>query len=274
MSFIVVTAVTDAEKASVGRALAARLALPFYDADDFQPPENRAKLARNEALGDLDRWPWLEALAKLVPRWESTGGGVLCCSALKPAELEVLLKNAASVRVVRLGASSDERALEPSNGAIVLPRELTPGEVVERVRRVLLSEGHALRGIVHFAEGSPDADLAGERSAELVDELLSRLGPLGRVLLIPPDYTRLHSGAGELTSLIYERLAGRATVQVLPALGTHAAMTDAEIATMFPGLPRSAVLVHDVRRALSSLGEVPGSFVREVSGGRVDYPVR
>ena len=35
------------------------------------------------------------------------------------------------------------------------------------------------------------------------------LGPARRVLLLPPDFTRRHSGAGELTTLLFDRLAGR-----------------------------------------------------------------
>jgi nickel-dependent lactate racemase len=129
-------------------------------------------------------------------------------------------------------------------------------------------------GSLHFAEGSPSSVLDGARSEELVDALLRALGPLERVLLIPPDYTRLHSGAGALTASLYARLSAHAEVEVLPALGTHAPMTSREIAHMFPGIPQERFRIHDWRNGLKTLGEVPASFVREVSGGRVDYPIR
>jgi len=112
------------------------------------------------------------------------------------------------------------------------------------------------------------------RSAELLDELLRALGPLERVLLVPPDFTRLHSGAGELTSHLYRRLSATATVEVLPALGTHAPMTAEEMTHMFPGIPADAFRIHDWRSDLAVLGEVPASFIREVSGGLLDYPIR
>jgi carbohydrate kinase (thermoresistant glucokinase family) len=297
---IVVMGVTGAGKTTVGKALAERLGLPFFDADDFHPPENRAKMARNEALADADRWPWLETMASSVPRWEATGGAVLACSALKQAYRDVLLKHASSSRLVYLRLSSDEvgprlekrrgahafvgefdrllagqfRDLEEPRDALVEPGYLAPSELVERVRRRLLDEGHELRGVVHFAEGAPEGDLDGEPTSELVESLLKRLGPLRRVLLIPPDFTRLHSGAGELTRLLYERLSPKAEVTVLPALGTHVPMSETEIAQMFPGVPRSIFRIHDFRHDLAPLGEVPGSFVREVSGGKLDYPVR
>jgi carbohydrate kinase (thermoresistant glucokinase family) len=296
---IVVMGVTGAGKSTVGKAIAERLGFAFYDADDFHPPENRAKMARNEPLGDADRWPWLEAMASAVPRWEAAGGAVLACSALKQAYRDVLLKHASASRIVYLRLTADDigprlekrrgahafvgefdrllagqfRDLEEPADALVEPGYLSPNELVERVRRRLLSEGHELRGVIHFAEGAPDAALDGEPSAELVDSLLRRLGQLGRVLLIPPDFTRSHSGAGELTRLLYERLSPKTEVTVLPALGTHAPMSAAEIAAMFPGVPPSVFRTHDFRRDLAPLGEVPGSFVSEVSGGKLDYPI-
>jgi nickel-dependent lactate racemase len=129
-------------------------------------------------------------------------------------------------------------------------------------------------GHVYFAEGAKDAVISRARASELVDELLRALGPLRRVLLVPPDHTRVHSGAGELTSELYARLRGAATVEVLPALGTHAPMTPREIAKMFPGIPNEAFHVHDWRSDLTVLGEVPGSLIAQVSGGLVDYPIR
>ena len=59
---------------------------------------------------------------------------------------------------------------------------------------------------------------------------------------------------------------------MLPALGTHKAMTDHEIQTMFGPTPRDLFRVHDWRNDIVTLGEVPGEFVREVSEGKVDYP--
>ena len=91
-----------------------------------------------------------------------------------------------------------------------------------------LRESLRTGGRVHFAEGALDRIIDRKRADELLGELVSGLGRLGRVLLLPPDFTRFHSGAGELTSLLYARLAKSATVEVLPALGTHAPMTPSE----------------------------------------------
>ena len=81
---IVVMGVTGAGKTTVGKILAQRLGLAFYDADDFHPAENRAKMARNEPLADSDRWPWLDRLRAIIETALAGGGAlVLACSALK-----------------------------------------------------------------------------------------------------------------------------------------------------------------------------------------------
>ncbi len=126
-------------------------------------------------------------------------------------------------------------------------------------------------------EGSPRAVIDEGRAAELVGGLLDRLrerGPLRRVLLLPPDVTRFHSGAGPLTCLLYERLRATAEVAALPATGTHEPMTEAEIARMFPGVPLDRFHAHDWRGGVVPLGEVPAEFIRTVSEGRLDLPVR
>jgi len=57
----------------------------------------------------------------------------------------------------------------------------------------------------HFHEGGEDAEIDRRRAGELLDAMLERLGPMRRVLLLPPDGTRAHSGAGELTAMLTRR---------------------------------------------------------------------
>ena len=81
---IVVMGVSGCGKTTVGQALARRLGYPFYDGDDFHPPENVAKMASGVPLDDVDRAPWLARLNALLHEHLERGeGAVLACSALK-----------------------------------------------------------------------------------------------------------------------------------------------------------------------------------------------
>lgn len=96
-------------------------------------------------------------------------------------------------------------------------------------------------------------------------------GTLKKVLLIPPDFTRYHSGAGFITAHLYAKLSGTCHVDILPALGTHVAMTEGEIRAMYgDDIPLDRFIVHNWRSDVVKLGEVPASFVSEVSEGLVN----
>jgi len=101
-------------------------------------------------------------------------------------------------------------------------------------------------------------------------EALKKLGERKRVLAVPPDFTRFHSKAGEFSEYAWD-FYGDALTDVLPALGTHKAMSDHEIATMFGATPRDLFRVHDWRNDVVTLGEVPSEFMLEVSEGKLDY---
>jgi nickel-dependent lactate racemase len=110
-------------------------------------------------------------------------------------------------------------------------------------------------------------------SADLKNALFRALDALGerrKVLCVPPDFTRSHSRAGEITRLAWQYYGDRLT-DVLPALGTHSPMTEREIAAMFGDVPRDRFRVHDWRTGLVTLGEVPAAFVREQSEGKLDF---
>lgn len=121
-----------------------------------------------------------------------------------------------------------------------------------------------------FAQGSPTMEISPNEAQAGLAAALDKLGPRRRVLALPPDFTRLHSKAGELTEYVW-RYYGDALTDILPALGTHKPMTDAQIATMFGPTPRSLFRVHDWRNDIVTLGEVPGDFMFEVSEGKLDY---
>lgn len=81
---VLVTGVSGAGKTTVGSLLATSLSWEFFDADDFHPPANIAKMARGEPLDDADRDGWLELLAGVIDRLLLEGrSAVLACSALR-----------------------------------------------------------------------------------------------------------------------------------------------------------------------------------------------
>jgi nickel-dependent lactate racemase len=95
-----------------------------------------------------------------------------------------------------------------------------------------------------------------------------------KLLVIPPDYTRLYSGAGKITAMIIDILGDSCRVDVMPALGTHMPMTKDECDSFFLGrVDHEKLIVHRWREDVVSLGKVPATFVREVSEGLVDSDV-
>jgi nickel-dependent lactate racemase len=106
------------------------------------------------------------------------------------------------------------------------------------------------------------------------DSISDRLGSLKKVLLLPPDITRANSYAGIITSIYYKLLKDRCHIDIMPALGTHVAMSDEELDEMFgTEIPHSCYLVHNWRNDVVKIGEIPGDFVKEVSEGLMDEPI-
>lgn len=97
---------------------------------------------------------------------------------------------------------------------------------------------------------------------------------LHHVLIIPPDYTRFHSNAGYITNTYYHLLQEKGCeVDILPALGTHVAMTREETEHMYGDIPYEKFLVHDWRHDVMKIGEVPASYLEEITEGLWHDPV-
>jgi nickel-dependent lactate racemase len=124
--------------------------------------------------------------------------------------------------------------------------------------------------MIYFETGSPTAILSDNDLKEGLFEALDKMGAKQKVLAIPPDYTRLPSKAGELTTFSYQYFKEKLT-DILPALGTHSPMTVEQIEHMFPGVPSNLFRIHDWRNEVLTLGEVPGEYIEEVSEGKVNF---
>lgn len=91
---------------------------------------------------------------------------------------------------------------------------------------------------------------------------------LNNVLIVPPDFTRFHSNAGLITNIYYHELRARGCqVDILPALGTHVAMTKEECEIMYGDIPYEKFLVHNWREDVVKIGEVPSEFIEEITEG-------
>ena len=95
-----------------------------------------------------------------------------------------------------------------------------------------------------------------------------------KALLLPPDYTRYHSNAGFITNVYYHLLTDMGCeVDLIPALGTHVPVTEAEAADMFGDIPFEKFIPHNWRTDVVRLGEVPADFVSQITEGLWTEPV-
>ena len=111
-----------------------------------------------------------------------------------------------------------------------------------------------------------------EIRAELLRSLEGRT--LRKVLILPPDFTRFHSNGGYITNVYYHELLSRGCqVDIMPALGTHAPLTEEEMVAMYGDIPHDRFLVHRWREDVLRLGEVPGDYVSQLTEGLWSEPV-
>jgi len=123
---------------------------------------------------------------------------------------------------------------------------------------------------LYCATGTPDLELSSGQLDTLLQDSLAKLGNRQRVLAVPPDITRFHSHAGDLTCFAWQFYDDRLQA-ILPALGTHAPLRPDQISRMFGDTPHNLLRVHNWRTDIETLGEVPTEFIREQSEGKLNY---
>jgi len=94
-----------------------------------------------------------------------------------------------------------------------------------------------------------------------------------KVLLLPPDITRAHSGAGWITELFYNYFVQIADVYVIPTLGQHAPHTEEQNKWMFGNIPESKIIKHDWRKDGRRIGTIPADYVKKSTNGKVDWEI-
>jgi carbohydrate kinase (thermoresistant glucokinase family) len=293
---IVVMGVTGSGKSTLGTALAEHLDARFLDADDFHSPASVAKMASGVPLGDADRWPWLAALRQAM---RNEGQAVVACSALRRTYRDAL-RRAGGVRFLRLVADRAEigdrlrartghfmpaglvesqfETLEPPGAdetdVAAIPAGGDPQSLLAAAVEALTTLRPGTAAAPLLAVGGDDRAIEPGTLETLVARIArSEILATGarRVLLVPPDHTRLHSRAGEIVGILFETLhAAGCEVAVLPALGTHAAMTTDEAALLFGArVPFERVIDHRLRTGLVPLGEIASDEVAALSSGRL-----
>ncbi len=124
--------------------------------------------------------------------------------------------------------------------------------------------------MLYYSKGSKNYAFSNEELKGALTEIFNKLGVRKKVLAIPPDYTRFHSFAGPITEIAWEYY-GSALKDVLPALGTHAPMTETEIGLMYGKTPKNLFRIHDWRNDVITVGTTPSEYIQQVSEGKLDY---
>jgi nickel-dependent lactate racemase len=121
-----------------------------------------------------------------------------------------------------------------------------------------------------LAVGGSSADISQDELASFVRDLGGEIVGAGarRVLLVPPDQTRLHSRAGEIVAQLAGLLEGQLEqVDVMPALGTHRPLGPEESRLMFgDAIDPARLLHHRWREDVTTIGELAAEEVDEVLG--------
>jgi nickel-dependent lactate racemase len=119
---------------------------------------------------------------------------------------------------------------------------------------------------LYYSVGSPKHVLGMDDFLNALDDCFGKIGKPERVLAIPPDHTRMDSQAGPITRAAHQILGDRLK-DVMPALGTHAAMKEYELQKMFGDLPRELIRVHRYKSDVETLGYVDSEFVDHATEG-------
>ena len=152
---ILIMGIRGSGKTTIGKLLSEETQINYYDADDFHPQSNIHKMTNNIPLTDKDRLPWLESLAKKIAIWESSGGAILACSALKEDYRKILSSASKNVFWVYLSGSynliksrienrtghfmntslleSQFHTLEAPNYGLEISIEHPPKEIINRI---------------------------------------------------------------------------------------------------------------------------------------------
>ena len=94
-----------------------------------------------------------------------------------------------------------------------------------------------------------------------------------RVLLLPPDITRAHSGAGWMTEILYNFFSLMSDVYIMPTLGQHQPHTPEQNKWMFGDIPEEKILKHDWLNDCIRIGTIPACYVKRITENKADWGI-
>lgn len=87
---IIIMGVSGSGKTTIGKLLAEKTHIPFFDGDNFHSKENIEKMASGKPLNDEDRKEWLLQLNTLIKENVNKKGCIIACSSLKKSYRKIL----------------------------------------------------------------------------------------------------------------------------------------------------------------------------------------
>ena len=155
--------VSGSGKTTIGKLLAEKTSIVFFDADDFHPMANREKMKAGQPLTDEDRGVWLLRINELARDQSTQGGAIIACSALKEKYRNILASGITlpvywiflQGRFERVKERIEARKghfmpgsllqsqfdiLEPPHDAIIADIENDPGDIVSAILRQIDGE--------------------------------------------------------------------------------------------------------------------------------------
>ena len=123
-----------------------------------------------------------------------------------------------------------------------------------------------------IADGATDRHISKDELNAHLEKFCQKYQGIKRLLLVPPDITRLNSRAGEITAYIYKYFKDSCYIRVMPTLGTHFPMTEEECLKLFgPDVPFESIMPHCWKNDLVTLGKLESDDISRLSEGKLDY---
>ena len=145
---ILVMGVCGVGKSSLAQSIAKRIQARFIEGDDFHSRENIERMKKGEALDDMSREPWLDAISLDLKRSVmNSESAVISCSALRQKYRDRIFRYCPNPKVIslvgqkhlirdrlraRIGHFADEKLLDDQLQILEEPRDRIKIQILRR----------------------------------------------------------------------------------------------------------------------------------------------